>query len=92
MDFTNPRIGATQFSIFPGFGYFVLIFARAISGSLSGDSFGFAYPQVEIGYGYVLNGMGTYLEDPRDIALRNAIHSSIGKTKPYHKPEEQPDH
>jgi CubicO group peptidase (beta-lactamase class C family) len=49
----------------------------------TGGSFGFADPQAEIGYGYVLNGMGMYLMDPRDIALRNAMYSSIGKTDPY---------
>jgi CubicO group peptidase (beta-lactamase class C family) len=51
----------------------------------TGGSFGFADPQAEIGYGYVLNGMGMYLMDPRDIALRNAMYSSIGKTDPYHE-------
>jgi CubicO group peptidase (beta-lactamase class C family) len=49
----------------------------------TGGSFGFADPQPEIGYGYVLNGMGTYLEDPRDIALRDAMYRSIGETDPY---------
>ena len=49
----------------------------------SGGSFGFADPQTEIGYGYVLNGMGTYLEDPRDIALRNAMYRSIRETDSY---------
>jgi CubicO group peptidase (beta-lactamase class C family) len=51
----------------------------------TGGSFGFADPQSEIGYGYVLNGMGTYLEDPRDIALRKAMYDSIGVTDPYHR-------
>jgi len=46
----------------------------------SGGSFGFADPQAEIGYGYVLNGMGTSLTDPRDLALRNAMYRSIGGT------------
>jgi CubicO group peptidase (beta-lactamase class C family) len=50
----------------------------------TGGSFGFADPESEIGYGYVLNGMGTYLEDPRDIALRNAMYNSIGETDLYH--------
>jgi CubicO group peptidase (beta-lactamase class C family) len=44
----------------------------------SGGSFGFADPQAEIGYGYVLNGMGTYLVDPRDLALRTAMYRSVG--------------
>ncbi len=45
----------------------------------AGGSFGFADPRAGIGYGYVLNGMGTYLEDPRDVALRTAMYRSIGK-------------
>jgi len=52
----------------------------------TGGSFGFADPQSEIGYGYVLNGMGTYLEDPRDIALRSAMYNSIGVTDPSRRP------
>jgi CubicO group peptidase (beta-lactamase class C family) len=50
-----------------------------------GGSFGFADPQTEIGYGYVLNRMGTYLMDPRDLALRTAMYRSIGETDPYHE-------
>jgi CubicO group peptidase (beta-lactamase class C family) len=49
----------------------------------TGGSFGLADPEAKIGYGYVLNGMGTYLEDPRDIALRKAMYRSIGETDPY---------
>ena len=49
----------------------------------SGGSFGFADPELETGYGYVLNGMGTYLTDPRDRALRTAMYRSIGVTDPY---------
>ncbi|UCC58678.1 MAG: beta-lactamase family protein [Candidatus Bathyarchaeum sp.] len=44
----------------------------------TGGSFGFADPKAKIGYGYVLNGMGTYITDPRDIALRKAMYRSIG--------------
>jgi CubicO group peptidase (beta-lactamase class C family) len=50
----------------------------------TGGSFGFADPHSEIGYGYVLNGLGTYLEDPRDIALRKAMYDSIGETDSYY--------
>ena len=46
----------------------------------AGGSFGFADPEARIGYGYVLNRMGTYLDDPRDIALRSAMYRSIGET------------
>ncbi|MFX0065168.1 MAG: serine hydrolase domain-containing protein [Candidatus Hermodarchaeota archaeon] len=49
----------------------------------TGGSFGFADPQAEIGYGYVLNGMGTSLVDPRDLALRTAMYRSIGETDLY---------
>jgi CubicO group peptidase (beta-lactamase class C family) len=50
----------------------------------SGGSFGFADPEAEIGYGYVLNGMGARsLEDPRDHALRKALYHSIGETDLY---------
>jgi CubicO group peptidase (beta-lactamase class C family) len=46
----------------------------------AGGSFGYADPQVGIGYAYVLNRMDTYFEDPRDIALRAAMYRSIGET------------
>ena len=39
----------------------------------AGGSCGFADPDAKIGYGYVLNRMGTYLVDPRDRALRKAL-------------------
>ena len=48
----------------------------------AGGSFGFADPEVEVGYGYIPNRTGTYLVDPRDIALRSALARSIGKTDP----------
>jgi CubicO group peptidase (beta-lactamase class C family) len=44
----------------------------------TGGSFGFADPEAEIGYGYVLNGMGISMTDPRDMALRAAMNRSIG--------------
>jgi CubicO group peptidase (beta-lactamase class C family) len=46
----------------------------------TGGSFGFADPQAGIGYGYVLNGMGWHLEDPRELALRTAMYRSIGES------------
>ena len=49
----------------------------------TGGSFGFADPEASIGYGYVLNGMGTYITDPRDIALRKAMYLSIGQPNPF---------
>ena len=52
----------------------------------TGGSFGFADPEVKIGYGYVLNGLGTSFPiDPRDIALRTAMYQSIGETDLYHE-------
>jgi CubicO group peptidase (beta-lactamase class C family) len=50
----------------------------------TGGSFGFADPKAKIGYGYVLNGLGSSFPiDPRDIALRTAMYNSIGVTNPY---------
>lgn len=51
----------------------------------AGGSFGFADPEVELGYGYVLNRMSTYLADPRDLALRNAMYRSIGEPHPFQR-------
>jgi CubicO group peptidase (beta-lactamase class C family) len=51
----------------------------------TGGSFGFADPKAKIGYGYVLNGMGTYITDPRDIALRKAMYCSIGEAEPFNE-------
>jgi CubicO group peptidase (beta-lactamase class C family) len=49
----------------------------------TGGSFGFADPHAEIGYAYVPNRMGAYLEDPREVALRRAMYQSIGEPYPY---------
>ena len=49
----------------------------------AGGSMGFADPQAKVGYAYVLNRMGTYLEDPRERALRTALYRSIGETPPF---------
>jgi CubicO group peptidase (beta-lactamase class C family) len=49
----------------------------AFGGPGAGGSSGFADPNARIGYGYVPNRMGTYLDDPRDAALRNAMYRSI---------------
>ncbi len=44
----------------------------------SGGSLGFADPEAGVGYAYVTSKMGTALTgDPRDVALRNALHSII---------------
>lgn len=46
---------------------------------------GFADPEAEIGCGYVMNRMGSYLIDPRDWALRKAMYRSIGEADPYNE-------
>ena len=44
----------------------------------TGGSFGFADPNAEVGFGYVLNGLGTaFPMDPRAIALVTAMYDSI---------------
>lgn len=50
----------------------------------TGGSFAFADPHAQIGYAYVPNRMGSYLTDPREVALRAAMYRSIGETDPYH--------
>ncbi len=43
----------------------------------AGGSFGFADPEVQLGYGYIPNRKGvTITGDPRDVALRNALYSA----------------
>jgi hypothetical protein len=52
----------------------------------AGGAFGCAEPDLGLGYGYVTNRMGTYLSgDPRDVALRDAIHAAVAAT-PDHTP------
>jgi CubicO group peptidase (beta-lactamase class C family) len=44
----------------------------------SGGSLGFADPALGVGYAYVTSQMGTALTgDPRDLALRNALYSTL---------------
>ena len=44
----------------------------------AGGSLGFADPKADIGFGYVMNKMQPYLEDPRPAALIAAVHESLG--------------
>jgi CubicO group peptidase (beta-lactamase class C family) len=46
----------------------------------SGGSLGFADPAMGVGYAYVTSQMGTTLTgDPRDVALRDALYSVLGR-------------
>ncbi|MEE4198782.1 MAG: serine hydrolase domain-containing protein [Bacteroidales bacterium] len=46
----------------------------------AGGSFGFADPDKEIGYAYIMTKMGAYLvNDPREMAIRNAMYRCIDK-------------
>jgi CubicO group peptidase (beta-lactamase class C family) len=46
-----------------------------------GGSFAFADPHAQLGYAYFPNRMGTFLEDPRELALRAAVYRSIGEAQ-----------
>jgi len=46
----------------------------------AGGSFGFADPDKEIGYAYIMTKMGAYLvNDPREMAIRDAMYRCIEK-------------
>jgi CubicO group peptidase (beta-lactamase class C family) len=48
-----------------------------------GGSFGFADPDTDIGYGYVMNKLGFHLiSDPRELALRQALFHDVLGTRP----------
>jgi CubicO group peptidase (beta-lactamase class C family) len=48
----------------------------------SGGSLGFADPVARVGYSYVTSQMGTRLTgDPRDVALRDALYSSLRRSQ-----------
>jgi CubicO group peptidase (beta-lactamase class C family) len=56
--------------------------ASAFGNPGTGGSMGFADPHALLGYAYVPNQMGTYLQDPRDAALRRATYRAIGEKDP----------
>jgi CubicO group peptidase (beta-lactamase class C family) len=52
----------------------------------AGGSFGFADPQNQIGYAYVMNRMGAKMGgDSRDLALREAFFRLIGQPIPFNR-------
>jgi CubicO group peptidase (beta-lactamase class C family) len=51
---------------------------RAFGTPGAGGSFGFADPDARLGFAYVMNNMDFYMfDDPREKALRDAVHRSI---------------
>ena len=51
---------------------------RAFGTPGAGGSFGFADPDARLGFAYVMNNMNFYMfDDPREKALRDAVHRSI---------------
>ena len=54
--------------------------ARAFGAPGAGGSFGFADPDAQLGYAYVMNKLDFYLEnDPREKALRDAVYRAMAR-------------
>jgi CubicO group peptidase (beta-lactamase class C family) len=52
--------------------------SRAFGSPGTGGALGFADPDARIGYAYVTSQMGTtFTGDPRDVALREAVHAVL---------------
>jgi CubicO group peptidase (beta-lactamase class C family) len=62
---------------------------RAFGSPGAGGSFGFADPEAGVGYAYVMNKLGFYLEnDPREKALRDAVYRAIARRTARTRPLE----
>ncbi len=60
---------------------------RAFGTPGAGGSFGFADPDARLGFAYVMNNMDFYMfDDPREKALRDAVHRSIQRSPPLAAP------
>jgi CubicO group peptidase (beta-lactamase class C family) len=50
----------------------------------NGGSFGFADPELRIGYCYAPNRLGFGLVDPREIAIRHVLFHDVLHERPQH--------
>ncbi|MCC6514755.1 MAG: beta-lactamase family protein [Chitinophagales bacterium] len=67
-------LGFAKPSIFQNFG----VNYRSYGSFGAGGSGGFADPEKQIAFGYVMNKMGTHIaNDPRELALRNATYTCV---------------
>jgi CubicO group peptidase (beta-lactamase class C family) len=56
-----------------------LLGPRSFGHAGAGGSLGYADPDTEVGYGYVMNQMGNGIAgDPRTVALNDAVRGCVG--------------